>query len=66
MLLAHLVMHSVLINAAEATIEGIEIETKAFVTDSLVLEGSLGYVDAGYDSFIGFDADGTPGYDPTN
>ena len=53
-----------LINAAEATIEGIEIETKAFVTDSLVLEGSLGYVDAGYDSFIGFDADGTPGYDP--
>ena len=52
-----------LINAAEATIEGIEIETKAFVTDSLVLEGSLGYVDAGYDSFIGFDADGTPGYD---
>ena len=35
-----------LINAAEATIEGIEIETKAFVTDSLVLEGSLGYVDA--------------------
>ena len=54
-----------LINAAEATIEGIEIETKAFVTDSLVLEGSLGYVDAGYDSFLGFDADGVRGYDPT-
>ncbi|MGB1850213.1 MAG: TonB-dependent receptor [Candidatus Micropelagos thuwalensis] len=53
-----------LINAAEATIEGIEIETKAFVTDSLVLEGALGYTDAGYDSFSGFDADGTPGYDP--
>ena len=53
-----------LINAAEATIEGIEIETKAFVTDSLVLEGALGYTDAGYDSFTGFDADGTPGYDP--
>ena len=54
-----------LINAAEATIEGIEIETKAFVTDSLVLEGALGYTDAGYDSFTGFDADGTPGYDAT-
>ena len=54
-----------LINAAEATIEGIEIETKAFVTDSLVLEGALGYTDAGYDSFTGFDADGTRGYDPT-
>ena len=53
-----------LINAAEATIEGIEIETKAFVTDSLVLEGALGYTDAGYDSFTGFDADGTAGYDP--
>lgn len=54
-----------LINAAEATIEGIEIEAKAFVSDSLVLEGALGYTDAGYDSFNGFDADGTPGYDPT-
>lgn len=53
-----------LINAAEATIEGIEIETKAFVTDSLVLEGALGYTDASYDSFSGFDADGVPGYDP--
>ena len=54
-----------LINAAEASIDGIEIETKAYVTDSLILEGSLGYVDASYDSFLGFDADGTPGYDPT-
>ncbi|MFL2930135.1 MAG: TonB-dependent receptor [Candidatus Micropelagos sp.] len=54
-----------LINAAEATIEGIEIETKAFLTDSFVLEGALGYTDAGYDSFSGFDADGTAGYDPT-
>ncbi len=54
-----------LINAAEASIDGIEIETKAYVTDSLILEGSLGYVDASYDSFVGFDADGIRGYDPT-
>lgn len=54
-----------LINAAEASIDGIEIETKAYVTDRLILEGSLGYVDASYDSFVGFDADGIRGYDPT-
>ena len=52
-----------LINAAEATIEGIEIEAKAFVTDSLVFEGALGYTDASFDSFEGFDANGG-GYDP--
>ena len=53
-----------LINAAEATIEGIEIETKINITDQFSIEGSLGYTDAGFDKFEGFDADGVPGYDP--
>ena len=53
-----------LINAAKATIEGIEIETKLSITDQLSIEGSLGYTDAGFDEFLGFDADGVRGYDP--
>ena len=53
-----------LINAAKATIEGIEIETKIRLTDQLSIEGSLGYTDAGFDEFLGFDADGVRGYDP--
>ena len=53
-----------LINAAEATIEGIEIETRINVTDQFTIQGSLGYTDASFDKFLGFDADGTPGYDP--
>ena len=53
-----------LINAAEATIEGIEIETRINITDQFSIEGSLGYTDASFDKFEGFDADGVPGYDP--
>ena len=53
-----------LINAAKATIEGIEIETKINITDQFSIEGSLGYTDAGFDEFLGFDADGVRGYDP--
>ena len=48
----------------QATIEGIEIETKLSVTDQFSIEGSLGYTDAGFDEFLGFDADGVRGYDP--
>ena len=53
-----------LINAAKATIEGIEIETRINLTDQFSIEGSLGYTDAGFDEFLGFDADGVRGYDP--
>ena len=53
-----------LINAAKATIEGIEIETKINLTDQFSIQGSLGYTDAGFDEFLGFDADGVRGYDP--
>lgn len=53
-----------LVNAAEATIEGIEIEAQAYLSEQFSLEGSLGYTDAGFDSWEGFDADGTAGYDP--
>ena len=53
-----------LINAAKATIEGIEIETRINITDQFSIQGSLGYTDAGFDEFLGFDADGVRGYDP--
>ena len=53
-----------LINAAKATIEGIEIETRINLTDQFSIQGSLGYTDAGFDEFLGFDADGVRGYDP--
>lgn len=52
-----------LINAAESTIDGIEIEASFLATDRLTLDASYGYIDAAYDSFPGFDANGG-GYDP--
>ena len=53
-----------LINAAEATIQGVELEVSYMPVDNFVIDASLGYVDAGYDSFDGFDADGVLGFDP--
>ncbi len=52
-----------LINAAQSTINGIELEMSLAVTDNLVLDASYGFLDAGFDSFEGFDANGG-GYDP--
>ncbi|MEM7610409.1 MAG: TonB-dependent receptor [Pseudomonadota bacterium] len=53
-----------LINGAEATISGLELELSFIPVDNLTIDASLGYVDAGYDRFDGFDADGVPGFDP--
>ena len=53
-----------LINAAAATIQGVELELSYIPIDNLTLDASLGYVDASYDEFDGFDADGVPGFDP--
>ncbi len=44
------------LNAAKATIWGLELETTAAVTRSLTLSGNLGYTNASYDSFIGLPA----------
>lgn len=41
----------VVLNAAEATIKGFELDLTATPIDGLLLEASLGYVDAGYDGF---------------
>ncbi|NIB42659.1 TonB-dependent receptor [Pseudomaricurvus alkylphenolicus] len=51
-------------NAADATINGIEIETTWMATDHLVLTAALGYLDAAYDDFPGFDVDGDGIPDP--
>lgn len=53
-----------LINAAEATIQGVELELSYIPVENFVIDASLGYVDAGYDEFDGFDADGVLGFDP--
>jgi len=53
-----------LINAAQATIWGVEAELSANVFDGFTLDASLGYTNAEYDEFDGFDADGIPGFDP--
>ena len=55
-----------LINAAKATIDGVEVEAAINVTDYFNINASLGYTDASFDEFEGFDADGTPGYDPVS
>ena len=38
-------------NAASASIDGLEAEFTYFLTDDLVIEGSVGYLDAKYDEF---------------
>jgi iron complex outermembrane receptor protein len=53
-----------LINAASATINGVELEGSAIVAEGFKIDASIGWVDAGYDKFEGFDADGVPGYNP--
>jgi iron complex outermembrane receptor protein len=39
-------------NASEATIWGIELETAMNLTDRLLIRGSLGYLDAGFDDYL--------------
>lgn len=40
-------------NAAEATVQGVELETTAILTDEFEINASYGYTDAQYDSFLG-------------
>ena len=46
---------TVVVNAADATIQGIELELQAFITESLSIRANIGYLDTEYDdfSFIG-------------
>lgn len=53
-----------LINAASATIKGVELEMSAILAEGFKIDANIGYVDASYDKFEGFDADGVPGYNP--
>ena len=48
------------VNAADATIQGIEAEFTGLVTEQLRIEASLGFLDAKYDSFLAdLDANGS-------
>jgi iron complex outermembrane receptor protein len=51
-----------ILNAASATIRGVEGELNALVTDEFQINGNFGYLDAHYDEFNGLDltGDGIP------
>ncbi|MCX2982832.1 TonB-dependent receptor [Halieaceae bacterium IMCC14734] len=42
---------TIVTNAASATIQGIEVDIQAYITDNLSLRGNLGYLDTEYDGF---------------
>ncbi len=51
----------VILNAAEATNRGVELELMALPTDGLQISGNLGYLHARYDEFLGIsDTTGLP------
>jgi iron complex outermembrane receptor protein len=43
--------HSAIVNAGEATTQGVEVEAQFVATDSLTFSASAGYLDATYDKF---------------
>jgi iron complex outermembrane receptor protein len=49
---------TIVTNAASATIQGIEVDVQAFITENLSLRGNIGYLDTGYDGFGFVDLDG--------
>ncbi|CAN5363940.1 TonB-dependent receptor [soil metagenome] len=51
-------------NAAQATIQGAELDVTWQATDKLVLTGTYGYTDAQFDSFVGLDVTGDGIPDP--
>jgi iron complex outermembrane receptor protein len=51
-------------NAAEATIQGAEVELSWRASDALSIDASLGYTDAKYDEFPGTDVNGDGRPDP--
>lgn len=52
------------LNAADATIQGLELEVQALLTDQLKLDGWISYTDASYEEFRGFDVNGDGVPDP--
>jgi iron complex outermembrane receptor protein len=46
-------------NAADATMQGLELELQAIVTENLSLRANMGYLDSEYDEFTFFDGFGT-------
>ncbi|MHA7817246.1 MAG: TonB-dependent receptor [Pseudohaliea sp.] len=50
---------TVVINPSSATIQGIEFDMQAYVTDKLSLRANLGYLDSEYDDFVYTDPEGS-------
>ncbi len=59
-----LVVNEEILNAADATIIGFEAEMTVLPFENLQVDFSLGYTDASYDRFEGFDVDGDGTPDP--
>ncbi len=53
-----------ILNAADATITGLEVEVTVLPFENFQVVSSLGYTDASYDRFDGFDIDGDKISDP--
>lgn len=49
---------TVVTNASSATIQGIEVDVQAFITQNLSLRANIGYLDTEYDGFSYVDLDG--------
>ena len=43
---------TIVANAASATIQGVEVDVQAFITDNFSLRANLGYLDTEYDDFL--------------
>ena len=54
-----------ILNAAEATTKGVELELAFLVTNNFAINASLGVLDAAYDSFDGLDVTGDGVPDPS-
>ena len=50
---------TLVVNAATATIWGIELDAQAYISENLSMRANLGYLDSGYDSFTFIDGSGT-------
>jgi len=50
---------TVVINPSSATIQGLELEVQAYLSENLNLRANLGYLDSEYDEFVFVDSEGT-------
>jgi len=50
---------TVVVNPSTATIQGLELELQAYLSENLNVRANLGYLDSGYDDFVFVDSEGS-------